>query len=147
MHGSPPAGSGLPASESRTRDDVHRDHRSRATGTSVGNLHAETSRQSDRLALAVLAALTALVTWNRLTFDTWLTRLDLYTFFLPWYTYLGERLRAFDVPAWNPHLFSGTPFAGDPESGWMYAPAMLAFAFIATPLAFKAMVAMQLAIA
>src|SRR5690349_12846115 len=87
-------------------------------------------RQPDGVALAVLAVLTAFVTWNRLAFDGWLTRLDLFTFFLPWYTFLGERLRAFDVPAWNPHLFSGAPFAGDPESGWMYVPAMLAFALL-----------------
>ena len=80
---------------------------------------------ADARALAVLVGLTTLVAWNRLAFDGWLARMDLITFFLPWYAFLGERLRAFDVPGWNPHLFSGTPFAGDPGSGWMYLPAML----------------------
>jgi hypothetical protein len=97
--------------------------------------------------LAVLAVLVAVVAWNRFTFDAWLTRFDLFTFFLPWYTFLGERLRAFDVPGWNPHLFSGAPFAGDPESGWMYLPAMLLFALLPTLAAFKGMVAVQLAVA
>ena len=101
----------------------------------------------DGAALAVLGALIAVVGWNRLVFDAWLTRFDMFTFFLPWYTFLGERLRAFDVPGWNPHLFSGAPFAGDPESGWMYAPAMLFFALLPTLAAFKGIVLVQLAVA
>lgn len=48
--------------------------------------------------------------------------------FFPVYSYLGERLRAFDIPGWNPRQFSGAPFAGDPESGWAYLPAMLIYA-------------------
>ncbi|HET8763381.1 MAG TPA: hypothetical protein VFM12_08180, partial [Gemmatimonadales bacterium] len=76
-----------------------------------------------------------------------MTRYDLFTFFLPWYTFLGDRLRDLAVPGWNPHLFSGTPFAGDPESGWMYLPAMLGFALLPAVAAFKSMVALQLAVA
>jgi hypothetical protein len=105
------------------------------------------TRRSDGLALIVLAGITVLVAWNRLAFDSWLTRFDLFTFFLPWYTFLGERLRDFAVPGWNPHLFSGTPFAGDPESGWMYLPAMLFFSLLAPLAAFKGMVAFQLIVA
>jgi len=103
--------------------------------------------RSDGLALTVLAGITVLVAWNRLAFDSWLTRFDLFTFFLPWYTFLGERLRDLAVPGWNPHLFSGTPFAGDPESGWMYLPAMLFFSLLGPLAAFKGMVAFQLGIA
>ena len=109
--------------------------------------HEGTNRRGDAVALAVLAALLALTLWNRFHFDGWLARYDLMTFFLPWYEHLGERLRAGDVPGWNPHLFSGSPFAGDPESGWMYLPAM-----IATPLfedvrvAFKVMLAIGLVV-
>ena len=102
---------------------------------------------ADARALAVLAGIVIVVAANRLAFDAWLTRFDLFTFFLPWYTFLGERLRDLAVPGWNPHLFSGAPFAGDPESGWMYLPAMLAFSLLETAAAFKAMVVMQLAVA
>jgi hypothetical protein len=105
------------------------------------------TRRGDGLALTILVGITALVAWNRLTFDSWLTRFDLFTFFLPWYTFLGERLRDFAVPGWNPHLFSGAPFAGDPESGWMYLPAMLFFSLLAPLAAFKGMVAFQLVVA
>jgi hypothetical protein len=105
------------------------------------------TRRGDSLALIVLAGITVLAAWNRLAFDSWLTRFDLFTFFLPWYTFLGERLRDLAVPGWNPHLFSGTPFAGDPESGWMYLPAMLFFSLLGPLAAFKGMVAFQLAVA
>jgi hypothetical protein len=96
----------------------------------------------------VLALIIGVVAWNRLAFDAWLTRLDLFTFFLPWYALLGERLRDVAVPGWNPHLFSGAPLAGDPESGWMYLPAMLLFTLIPSAIAaFKGMVVTQLAVA
>lgn len=58
---------------------------------------------------------------------------DTITFFHPMYSALAERLRAGDIPGWNPHQFGGAPFAAAPESGWMYLPAMLLFA--ALPLA------------
>jgi hypothetical protein len=40
---------------------------------------------------------------------------------------MGEHLRALELPGWNPNQFSGAPFIGDPQSGWMYVPAMVAF--------------------
>jgi len=99
------------------------------------------------LALGVLVVLLALTVGNRFQFDGWLARFDLYTFFVPWYSHLGERLSAFDVPGWNPHVFGGTPFAGDPESGWMYLPAMLSFALFPVLTGFKVMVGIQLTVA
>lgn len=102
---------------------------------------------SDVTALAILVLLTLVVAWNRLNFDDWLGRFDLATFFLPWLSTMGERVRAFAVPGWNPHLFAGTPLAGDPESGWMYVPAMLAFGFLPVLSAMKTMVAGQLIVA
>ncbi len=102
---------------------------------------------ADACGVAILAGLIAVVAWNRFSVDPWMARVDVLTFFMPWYAFQGDRLRAFDVPGWNPHLFSGAPFAGDPESGWMYLPAMLFFPFFAATTAFKAMVAFQLSIA
>ena len=52
---------------------------------------------------------------------------DAAAFFYPMYGFLGERLRAGDIPGWNPYQFAGAPFAADPESGWTYWPAMLLF--------------------
>jgi hypothetical protein len=102
---------------------------------------------SDFVATLGLAVAVALGLANRFAFDGWLARFDLYTFFVPWYAHLGERLRAGDLPGWNPHLFSGTPFAGDPESGWMYLPAMVAFTLFPVLAGFKAMAVIHLTIA
>ncbi len=104
------------------------------------------TRRADIICLVALLALIALTTWNRLTVGQWLARNDLMTFFVPWYQFLGERLRAIDIPGWNPYLFSGTPFAGDPESGWMYLPAMILTPLLPVLTAFKTMVAVHLLI-
>jgi len=103
--------------------------------------------RADVVAVALIVALTIVVAIHRGMYDTWLGRHDVLAFFLPWYAYLGERLAAGDLPGWNPHLFSGTPFAGDPESGWTYLPAMLTFPFFPAAVAFKTMVFVQLLIA
>lgn len=76
------------------------------------------------LAVAVVLTLFMVVPVHAFTRGDWPTQ------FFPVYAYLGERLRAFDIPAWNPHQFAGAPFAGDPESGWMYVPAMLGYALL-----------------
>ena len=101
----------------------------------------------DARALGVLVAILALAVWNRLTFDVWLARFDVVTYYLPWYAEVGQRLRDFDIPAWNPHQFSGTPLAADPQSGWGYAVVMAAFALLPPLVAFKAMVVAQLVVA
>ena len=49
---------------------------------------------------------------------------DTVTQYYPWYSYLGERLRSGDIPAWNPYQFSGASLAAEPLSGWTYLPAM-----------------------
>ncbi|MER3436445.1 MAG: hypothetical protein C4346_01800, partial [Chloroflexota bacterium] len=108
--------------------------------------HVKPQLHADLSALAALGAMTAAVLWNRFAFDSWLARLDISTFLLPWYIHLGERLRSFDLPGWNPHLFSGTPFAGDPQSGWMYLPAMIGFVISPDANGFKLMVALQVVI-
>jgi hypothetical protein len=97
-------------------------------------------RKPDVLAIAALLVLTLIVVWHLWVFDNWLARHDLLTFFLPWLGALGDRLSAFDVPALNRYVFSGSPFAGDPESGWMYAPAMLFFPFFEVTVAYKLMI-------
>lgn len=104
-------------------------------------------RQPDALAIGVLLLLTALMMWHRWVFDNWLARHDLLTFFLPWFGALGDRLRDLDIPTLNPYIFSGAPFAGDPESGWMYLPAMLVFPFFEVTVAYKLMILLLLVLA
>jgi hypothetical protein len=95
---------------------------------SGGALHGEThGRIVDGIALTV-AVLTALGILYANTHSLYnLRRLDVLTFYLPWYEHLGERLRSGDLPGWLPYTLSGAPFAGDPQSGWGYLPAMISF--------------------
>ncbi len=103
--------------------------------------------RGDAIGVGIIVVLTVVVALNLSLHDNWLGRHDVLAFFLPWYAYLGDRLAAGDIPGWNPHLFSGTPFAGDPESGWTYLPAMLTFPFFPAATAFKVMVFLQLLVA
>ncbi|HZD78488.1 MAG TPA: hypothetical protein VE646_00395 [Actinomycetota bacterium] len=50
---------------------------------------------------------------------------DILSFWLPRSCFLGRSLSAGHLPLWNPFEMAGTPFAADPQSGWLYLPAML----------------------
>src|SRR4029453_12830463 len=93
------------------------------------------------ISLVLIVILTA-----RFSADSWMTRVDLLTQFIPWSTYLGEQLRSFNVPGWDPYLFSGRRFAGDPQSGWMYLPSMISFLLFSPLTAWKAFIVIQMAI-
>jgi hypothetical protein len=80
--------------------------------------------------MGVVLAFTLVAEWDLLFSKQLLIGMDTATAFYPWYSFLGEQLRGGHIPVWNPHTFSGTPFAADPESGWMYLPAMVAFALL-----------------
>jgi hypothetical protein len=66
--------------------------------------------------------------------DFWLAgnlsdqQVDILPFWLPRWCFLGRSVAAGFVPTWLPHQFAGVPFASDPQSGWLYAPATLLFA-------------------
>jgi hypothetical protein len=81
---------------------------------------------ADAAALFAFCALAILAEWQLLK-DGTVIGMDTATGFYPWYAHLGEQLRDGHIPMWNPYQFAGTPFAGDPESGWAYLPAMVLF--------------------
>ena len=112
----------------------------------VGAMSSGVIQRHDTMAVAVLLVLTAASQWERI-FGPSLIGMDTATAFYPWYGFLGEQLRAGHLPVWNPHQFSGTPFAADPESGWMYLPAMLAFTALPLEAAAKAHVVFHVALA
>jgi hypothetical protein len=70
-------------------------------------------------------------------------QLDLLGQWLPWYCHLGKAVAHGAVPAWLPTQFSGMPFAGDPQKGWMYLPAMVPFAIFGCARAFGLFVTLQ----
>jgi len=50
---------------------------------------------------------------------------DVLSFWLPRSCLLGRALADGRVPLWNPFEMAGTPFAADPQSGWLSGPSML----------------------
>ena len=84
--------------------------------------------------LIIAAALLALVTvgffWQILLTDqAWMPAGggDLAPFLYPNYRFAAEQLRQGTIPLWNPHLYSGTPFAADIQSGLFYPVNLLIF--------------------
>jgi hypothetical protein len=55
---------------------------------------------------------------------------DLLSSSLPNYCFMGKTLAAGHLPSWNPYTMGGVPATADPQSGWMYLPAMLLFAVL-----------------
>ena len=68
---------------------------------------------------------------------------DVLAYWLPTYCHLGESLASLRVPAWNPFAMAGAPFAADPQSGWMYLPAMALFAALPCGAALRWMIVLQ----
>jgi hypothetical protein len=102
--------------------------------------------RSDRAGILGLLLVT-LIASNLLFNGGVLIGQDSATQFYPWYDYLGERLLAFDLPGWNPFQFAGVPFAADPQSGWMYLPAMLFFTLFSLALAVPMFISFHLLLA
>jgi hypothetical protein len=100
----------------------------------------------DRLCLGLLLLLTVFA-GGRLVIGGTIVGQDSATQFYPWYSYLGERLRSFQIPEWTPAQFGGSPFAADPQSGWTYLPAMLLFSILPLTLAVNAYLLSHLALA
>ena len=99
----------------------------------------------EAIPLAILVLLALLLAWNRAVYDVWLGRHDILAQWVPWNDLLGQLLRSGSLPGWNPYQFSGAPFAGDAQSGWMYFPTMIPFTLWHDPLiAFKLKIAFDL---
>ena len=68
---------------------------------------------------------------------------DVFPSWLPWHCFLGRSIAAGSLPSWNPHVMGGVPFASNPQSGWLYLPAMLAYAALPCHIALNVFVVAQ----
>ncbi|MBM3127892.1 MAG: YfhO family protein [Chloroflexi bacterium] len=92
----------------------------------------------DVLAIGGIGAATAGFFWRLLAGHVWMPAGggDLAQFLYPTYAFAAEWWRRGIAPLWNPYLFAGAPFVGDPQSGIFYPLNLLTF-FIAVPLTFR----------
>ena len=109
-------------------------------------LAGRTGPRADLFGLLAILAVTTTASLYLLSGGT-LVGQDAATQFYPWYGYLGQQLRAFEIPGWNPFQFAGAPFAADPQSGWTYVPAMVLFGLFPLHLAVPALLWLHLALA
>ncbi|HEX9122387.1 MAG TPA: hypothetical protein VF984_03370 [Actinomycetota bacterium] len=68
---------------------------------------------------------------------------DILPQWLPTYCFLGRSLASGHIPAWNPYVMGGVPFAADPQSGWGYLPAMLLFSILPCTTAIRWFIVVQ----
>lgn len=68
---------------------------------------------------------------------------DLLSFWLPRLGFLGRSLAAGHVPLWNPYEMVGYRFAADPQSGFLYVPAMALFATLSPGAALRALIVLN----
>ncbi len=57
--------------------------------------------------------------------------------------FMGSTLASGHLPAWNPHVMAGIPFAADPIHGWMNLPAMVLFTLLPCGTAMRAFFTLQ----
>src|SRR5262249_37084786 len=59
------------------------------------------------------------------------------------FDHLGRTLRSGHIPAYNPFSLAGAPLAADPQSGWMYLPAMVLFTVLPVTAAIRWFIVLQ----
>src|SRR6266540_4248924 len=62
---------------------------------------------------------------------------DVLAWWLPNFCFLGKSLAAGHIPAWNPHVMAGIPFAAEPQSGWMSMLPMALFSALPCGIALR----------
>ncbi len=68
---------------------------------------------------------------------------DILPQWLPFFDYLGRTLRSGHIPGFDPYSMAGVPFAADPQTGWMYLPAMLLFTALPSAAAIRWFLVLQ----
>jgi hypothetical protein len=102
-------------------------------------------RWSPPIAGPLLIVATVVLVLHRLAFAGVLPieSTDPLPLWLPTWCFLGKSLSSGHIPAWNPYVMGGLPFAADPQSGWMYFPAMLLFTLLPCQFALRWFIVLQ----
>jgi hypothetical protein len=95
-----------------------------ALGAPLGRVARPVGGRVRDLSVAGVIVATTLLLRHDLLMRSGLPSSDVLTLWTPIYGHLGASLAAGHIPEWDPYLLAGHPFASDPQSGWMYLPAM-----------------------
>jgi len=95
-----------------------------ALGAPLGRVARPVGGRARDLSVAGVVVATTLLLRHDVLTRSGLPSSDVLTLWTPIYDYLGASLAAGHIPEWDPYLLAGHPFASDPQSGWMYLPAM-----------------------
>jgi hypothetical protein len=122
--------------------------RDTVVGAPPDDAPASSSPHSDRAPTPrwvgpMLIVAAVVIVLHAFAFGGLITPVDLRRLWLPMYCFLGRGLRSASVPGWAPNVFSGTPFAADPQSGWMNLSAMGLFTALPCAAAIRWMVVLQ----
>ena len=60
---------------------------------------------------------------------------DLDSFYAPSWAFFAQNLKAGAFPEWNPYVFGGAAYTGDPQSQALYPPTLLLFSWLSLPTA------------
>jgi hypothetical protein len=86
----------------------------------------------DVAAFALLALLTGGFFWRALTEAGVFMPAgggDLASFYYPSYEFAAQQIKSGSIPLWNPHVFSGMPFAADVQAGLFYPLNWILYSF------------------
>ena len=122
------------------RDVSERRAGARAPDVDRAGPTSKTREAGRALAGPLLIVAGVLVVLHDVAFGGLITLGDISTYFLPNYCFLGKSLAAGHLPAWNPYTMAGTPFASDPQSGWMYLLPMALFTVLPCDPAMRLMI-------
>src|SRR6266508_7051746 len=91
---------------------------------------------ADLAPVAAIIAIALFVHWPLLSGAMILADYDAYLYFYPLREYTAARLRAGELPLWNPYLFMGVPHLANPQAAVFY-PGSWLYLLLATPHAYS----------
>ena len=93
-----------------------------AAQRAISSVAFRSSRQKDAGACLLLVMLAIAFPWQLSLLGYLPSSIDFALQYYPNLAFLGRSLKTGELPLWNPHVFAGTPYLADPQSGVLYFP-------------------------